>query len=268
MPSTAALKKLYSGDYEFRVDSTSLIRFKVVAQNVIDRLRHLNPSGRSLLDVGTGYGTFVEVATSNGMDAIGIEPAKNLYMLANSKIGKRILHTDLNTFIKFNTMKFDFVSAIHVIEHLKEPRKFLTSVLSLLKPRGVLYIETPNSDSHLVRFEKENYTFLTPPDHTNLFSNESLNILINGLGPNTTFNFYTYSYPEHLVGIIRIIKQSLTHYHVSKDGSVNKSGVGTEKYSSEVVLPFFDRVVAPILTPLLNIGNKGSFLQVFIQKKN
>lgn len=265
MPTDAVLKKLYSGNYEFRVDRTSLLRFKVVSQKIIEMLKSLQPSGRTLLDIGSGYGTFVEEAISNKLDATGIEPAVNLYSSINPKIQKRVLHTDLNKFLRTNSNKFDFVTAIHVIEHQKDPRKFLATAVKLLKPGGVLYIETPNCDSHLAYFEKANYTFLTPPDHINLFSVRSFQVLLNKVNNIVESKFHTYSYPEHFVGILRTIKRGLADNHLSvemKSGSRNRSY--SEKDNRK--RPFFDRVVAPFLTPLLNIGNKGSFIQVYIQK--
>lgn len=267
MPSDNLLRKLYSGNYEFRVDSASLLRFRVTSQMIIDKLKQLQPSGRALLDIGTGYGTFVEVAISNELDAIGIEPAGNLYRFAFTKLKRRILHTDLRSFVKTNTKQYDFVSAIHVIEHQKEPRKFLETAIELLKPGGVLFIETPNSDSHLANVEKENYTFLTPPDHIHLFSKKSLETLINKLSGNTCSSYYTYSYPEHLVGILRILKRNRGDCHLSSN---DLSGVIPilNREKDQGSLPFFDRVVAPLFTPLLNIGNRGSFLQIYIQKKN
>lgn len=266
MPSDRELTELYSGDYEFRVDETSLLRFRAMSGRVVDELKRLHPPGRTLLDIGAGYGTFVEVAISNGFDAVGIEPARNLYKLANSKVKGKILHSDLENFTKKNIRKYDFISLIHVIEHVKFPKAFLKTVLALLKPGGVLYIETPNSCSHQAIVEGQNYTFLTPPDHTNLFSSNSLQKLLNDLSKTSVRSYKTYSYSEHFVGILRSIKNGTSNSPQSAGKLKNES------FSGGVIAmnnsPFFDRVVAPLLTPLLNIGNKGSFLQFFIQKKN
>lgn len=268
MPSDKVLRKLYSGDYEFNVDKTSLARFKAISKKVIDRLKHLNPEGSTLVDVGAGYGTFVDVATSIGLDAIGIEPSRNLYKFANKKLKNRIFHTDLHNFVKTDTKQYDFISLIHVIEHVNDPKNFLRIVFKLLKAGGVLYIETPNSDGFLANIEKENYTFLTPPDHINLFSTKSLRIVIDQVDSEATIYLYTYSYPEHLVGILRTMKNKILNYHLSKGGNVHRPADPIKSKLEKEKIPFFDRVVAPFLTPLLNIGNRGSFLQAFIQKKN
>lgn len=264
------IRRLYSNNYAFIVDEVARNRFRAVSKRTISKLKNLNPKGTTLLDVGTGYGTFVEIAQNEGLNAIGIEPANNLFLKAKSKLGKNVIHSDLDNFSKNNKATFDFIAFIHVIEHVRNPKLVLGSLLKLLKPQGILYIETPNIDSFLAFVEKENYTFLTPPDHLNLFSKESLKILIDKVGLDAQSTFYTYSYPEHLVGILRTLKGRKGDYHLSSDSEESRiPTLRREKGGGhKAKLPFFDRVLAPILTPLLNVGNKGSFLQVYIQKKD
>jgi len=242
-----------------------------MARKIISKLGQLRTSGKTLLDIGAGYGTFVEVATINGLKAIGIEPAYNLYSSALTKLKNKVLHTDLRTFSRTHNKKFDFITAIHVIEHVSDPKDFLTTALNLLEPRGVLYVETPNSDGYLARFEKENYTFLTPPDHLNLFSMTSFEALIGSVALVTRSSYHTYSYPEHLVGILRILKRNLKHKSSSPPydlrGRTAKRVIvqSAENASTRI---FFDTTIAPLLTPLLNLGNRGTFLQVYIQRMN
>src|SRR6185503_4087433 len=102
----------------------------------------------------------------------------------------------------------DFITMIHVIEHVTNPRHFIRDAANLLYPDGILYIETPNLESHLFHVEKNEYTFLTPPAHVWLFSEKSMRMLTQGLFSLEYIS--TYSYPTHLAGIIkRIIKKIL-----------------------------------------------------------
>lgn len=229
-------------------------------------MKKLNPQGKTLLDVGTGYGTFVEMGLKHRLKAMGIEPARNLYRHSKERLGKKIIHTDLNGFVKRKIKMFDFISLIHVIEHVDNPAKTLSILHGLLKPNGILYIETPNIDSFLAYTEKSNYTFLTPPDHLNLFSLRSFKTLLSTLDLPLKDLYSTYSYPEHLVGVLRSLKSQMFHNHVSTTGI--KQITNNMKSNEVSDLPFFDRVVAPSLTPLLNIGNRGSILQLYLQKMN
>lgn len=265
-PTSSALHDLYTGDYEFRVNAIAKARFEELAGTILRRMKKINPRGKTLLDVGAGYGTFVEMGLKHRLKAIGIEPARNLYRQAKTKLGNKIIHTDLRGYMKRNSKLFDFISLIHVIEHVENPTETLSTLYGLLEPNGVLYVETPNIDSILSYTEKSNYTFLTPPDHLNLFSPRSFKTLLTSLELPLKDVYSTYSYPEHFVGILRSLKSQIFHNHVSAATSTQK----TNKMNSDTVsdLPFFDRVVAPLFTPILNIGNRGSILQIYLQKMN
>ena len=40
--------------------------------------------------------------------------------------------------------KFDIITAHQVLEHVENPMKFMSQVLRILKPGGILYFEIPN----------------------------------------------------------------------------------------------------------------------------
>jgi hypothetical protein len=161
---------------------------------------------------------------------------------------------------------FDFVTLIHVVEHFRNPRTELARIMHMLNPKGILFIETPNIDSHLSNIEKISYTFLTPPDHIHLFSPQSLKRLLSQINPSLECVTKTYSYPEHLVGILRIIKSTWT----GKPKLVDKSGVVEQKVEEDAPSqkePIFDKYLAPFLTPLLNLKQKGSILQLYVKTR-
>lgn len=254
-------RTLYAGDYTFRVNDTTEHIFTQVTTAALQYMKRLHPTGHTLLDVGTGYGTGVTVALDAGLDAIGIEPAHNLYNHAKNILGRRVLHTTVDQFVKRRPRTFDFITMIHVVEHVTDPYQLLRQAYTLLNTNGVLYIETPNSDSHLLRAEKDRYTFLTPPDHIHLFSPRSLSAAVRTVF-HTRPQIKTYSRPEHFVGIIRALKRGVADRTMPNDTRppiINHSNVHGR-------LPFFDRVIAPFCTPILNLGNQGSILQAFVQK--
>ncbi len=183
-----------------------------------------------------------------------------------------------NFLAKSKKKKYDFITLIHVIEHVKNPVDMLVTAARLLNTKGLLYIETPNIDSHLFSAEKYNYTFLTPPDHLWLFSPKSFQTLLNTMPNLETVKISTYSYPEHFVGILKKIfkaKESQTEFirpviqEISgleyKSQSLNRVQ-HNKKLIRKLKYMFFDRFVASILTPLLNFGNKGSILELYIKK--
>lgn len=262
VPSVQKIASLYDKHYEFRVDKTAQARFTEQAQSVLKKIRTYAPMSQTLLDIGAGFGTFVKLAKQHGFNPLGLEPAKNLYRIAK-KDNLKMLNLGFETYFLQNPKsKFDVISLIHVVEHLREPEKALRKIIGRLKPNGVLFIETPNADSHLFNVEGPEYTFLTPPDHIHLFSAKSLESLVRGLGHDVSIHTTTYSYPEHFVGIVRRIKNGEIG-KISKKQAAHTERKNLRRQTATVA-PSFDSRVAPPLTPLLNLGNKGSILQMFV----
>lgn len=268
VPTTKQIASLYDTHYEFIVDKTAQTRFKNQSAQIFETIKHMSPDARTLLDIGAGYGTFVKLAKRHALDALGLEPAINLFKRAKASRAK-ILNTRFERYFSaYSSKQFDVISMIHVIEHLSDPERSLRMIIKHVKENGILFIETPNADSHLLNVEGGDYTFLTPPEHVHLFSVQSLETLVRNLGRDVQIKTTTYSYPEHFVGIVRRIKR----------GAIGKSlqqssiddivmSANQRKKRKATPKPYLDVAVAPKLTPILNIGNKGSILQMYIRVK-
>ncbi len=74
---------------------------------------------------------------------------------------------------------FDLVVAIHVIEHLSDPRLVLNRCLQALRPGVIFYSVTPNGASASLRLFKDAWWLLEDPTHLRFFSPRSV---INLLG--------------------------------------------------------------------------------------
>ncbi len=69
-----------------------------------------------------------------------------------------------------------------MIEHVHSPLKVMTSVHRLLKPGGVVYVETPNIDSCGAKFFGANWRGLETPRHLLLFNPDSLQKILAEIG--------------------------------------------------------------------------------------
>jgi SAM-dependent methyltransferase len=58
----------------------------------------------------------------------------------------------------------------HVIEHIFDPKKFISDLVGILKPGGALVVVTPNSDSLIARVTGAQWPMLKPVDHVSLIS--------------------------------------------------------------------------------------------------
>lgn len=100
----------------------------------------------------------------------------------------------------FAPAEFDFIRMSHVIEHLPSVVDSMKHIASLLKPEGVIYIETPNIESFSFRQSREYWFPLECPRHLFLFSPKTLTAILEKCGIAVTkietFFFDTYDWED------------------------------------------------------------------------
>ena len=97
---------------------------------------------RTVLDVGCGTGILVDTLNRSGYIADGIDSSVEAIKFAKSNKKGNFYLSSLE---RFNGKhKYDLITATQLIEHLRRPENFLTTIKKVLKAGGYLYIETPN----------------------------------------------------------------------------------------------------------------------------
>jgi len=109
-----------------------------------------DPTGRRTLDFGCGLGELVLAIETLGFDAYGFEPGEVWSQHARSA---KIKQGDWQS-ANYGVKSFDFISIIHVLEHLRAPLDCLAKIEQLLKDDGLLWIEVPDMQA----YESKNYT--------------------------------------------------------------------------------------------------------------
>jgi 2-polyprenyl-3-methyl-5-hydroxy-6-metoxy-1,4-benzoquinol methylase len=77
----------------------------------------------------------------------------------------------------FDKTKFEAVTFWAVIEHLPDPKVFLSKAFALLKPGGVCFVLVPNMKSLAVRLLEAKYRYILP-QHLNYFTPATLKKLV------------------------------------------------------------------------------------------
>jgi 2-polyprenyl-3-methyl-5-hydroxy-6-metoxy-1,4-benzoquinol methylase len=131
---------------------------------------------KSILDFGSGSGEMISALTRH-FDVEGLEPEDQARKNCNKK--GLCVHASTEE-VKTMEKRFDLVTLFHVIEHFYKPDAELAGIYDLLKPGGLLLIETPNSQDALLTKYKSlpfgNFTYWT--HHPMLHSNKSLASLV------------------------------------------------------------------------------------------
>ncbi|MGB3580713.1 MAG: bifunctional 2-polyprenyl-6-hydroxyphenol methylase/3-demethylubiquinol 3-O-methyltransferase UbiG, partial [Roseiarcus sp.] len=105
-------------------------------------------AGIDLLDVGCGAGLFAEPLARLGANVIGVDPAPAAIEAARrhaEETGARLAYRAATVEeLAAEPRRFDVVSAMEVIEHAADPKAFVASAASLVKPGGLLLASTLN----------------------------------------------------------------------------------------------------------------------------
>lgn len=116
-------------------------------------------SGKSLLDVGSGSGAFVDECRARGVSAFGCEISKYHYSRNND-----FIYFGQFEKLNFPTDYFDIVTCHDVVEHVTNPVEFLDNMFRIVKQGGTCFIDVPRSQSSLAgehHFKKEHLWYFT-----------------------------------------------------------------------------------------------------------
>lgn len=112
----------------------------------LERIRVLGGGG-SLLDVGSGLGTFLRLARERGFEVTGIEPNREAATMLRERYGIFVHNCMLE---ELNVAdRYDVITMWDLLEHVPDPRLALGKSHELLGPRGLLVLETPARDSFI-----------------------------------------------------------------------------------------------------------------------
>ncbi|NGZ76105.1 glycosyltransferase family protein [Saccharibacillus alkalitolerans] len=138
------------------------------------------PRGR-LLDIGCSTGNFLLEARSRYWDVQGIEVSDKAAEKGRANYDLDILSGVLNN-RTFEDSSFDAVTAWDVLEHIAEPHEFMENINRILKPGGLLALNTPNVSSTASYHSSYQWRHLDPPLHVILYDHISLRILLKMYG--------------------------------------------------------------------------------------
>jgi len=166
-----------SGNYrpELAAERTRTLR------GIADVIQRFDQSGR-ILDVGCFDGTLLDLAKENGWDPYGIELQGPAATLAAKKHPGRIMHVTVEDAATQIEGEFEAISAIGVIEHLRDPLALVALADRSLVPGGLLVVQTPDAGSLPARLLGRYWPCLAAPEHITYFSRRNLRRLLVSRG--------------------------------------------------------------------------------------
>ena len=122
---------------------------------------------RLALDIGCAAGYFIDILKEQKWKVEGIELDLRMYELLMQR-GYDISKEPLEYFT--SEQHYDLITMFDVIEHLPELQKDFVKISSLLAPKGILAISTPNIDSFQHRLLRSRWFQFKPVEHLYYFS--------------------------------------------------------------------------------------------------
>jgi 2-polyprenyl-3-methyl-5-hydroxy-6-metoxy-1,4-benzoquinol methylase len=196
-PEDASLAGFYPQEYWWGEESTSEKEWAHLFQGlekayrefvVADHVRFLeacarkfSATGRKLLDIGCGSGTFLHVAQSHGFVPHGMDRSSQAVEIVQRQYGYSIRQGEIGDKI-WADHRFDFITMFHVLEHLTDPRLGLEYAGELLQPDGIIVIQVPNVSSLQARLFGNLWYGLDVPRHVINYTPKALGLLLEEMG--------------------------------------------------------------------------------------
>jgi 2-polyprenyl-3-methyl-5-hydroxy-6-metoxy-1,4-benzoquinol methylase len=142
-------------------------------------LGHLHRMGaidnHCILDLGCGDGSFLHVASANGMFGIGIDISSVAINWARERRDKdRMLFLCVPAEKFTAPEEFDRIVSLGSFEHFLDRNRVLSNLRSMLKPQGIWYFQVPND--HWTAVDQPNECSMTTQDWTLEFTNADLQV--------------------------------------------------------------------------------------------
>lgn len=155
--------------------------FKPRVDRILDICRRLSVPTNSLVEVGSGHGTFLEELKRRKVfkSVIGIEPSPTWAESCRER-GIEIIEQVIEEIPK-GTLKANVVVNFEVIEHLFSPRDFVRACFNILDKKGFLILTCPNIKGFDIQILGV-LSHTIDAEHINYFHPDSLKYLLESEG--------------------------------------------------------------------------------------
>jgi len=148
------------------------------------RLRNITAHRRDgkLLDVGCAAGFFLHVAREAGFDAHGVDVAAPMVRFAREELGLENVREGTLRGVGYPDHAFDGVTLWDVIEHMHDPLEALEECRRVLRPDGLLVLETQNVRSGFARLMGRRWHHFKMLEHLYHFDPKTCTVLLERAG--------------------------------------------------------------------------------------
>jgi 2-polyprenyl-3-methyl-5-hydroxy-6-metoxy-1,4-benzoquinol methylase len=258
IPSAEELREYYKDYYNSESPTVPPFIGRKLSE-VFSSLNSHRSELNSILDIGFGAGTFLDVAAKEGWTCSGSEYSPDSIKDGLTKgwtvhMGD-LMPGDLNG-------PFDVVSAIEVLEHVSLPQTIIEKASFRLRKDGAFYGTTPNGGSLNLKILGEKWSVLSYPEHQVLLNPNSLMTI---MGQNSMVRLQLRTKGFNPSDIINYVRASQIRNKTSKQSSTDRVALG---YSINSILEgnFALRVVKLMTNFVLSLLKSGDSIEFLVKK--
>jgi SAM-dependent methyltransferase len=144
------------------------------------RLERLVGRSGKILDIGCGAGQWLSTFDDK-WEKYGVDVSPVAAQIAREFANADVFCGPVEEY-KAPADSFDIISALALIEHLKEPRELLSWSYKHLKPGGILLLMTGDRESKVAQKFEYKWPLYEPREHLHFFSGRSLQHVITETG--------------------------------------------------------------------------------------
>ncbi|MGY3576850.1 class I SAM-dependent methyltransferase [Bradyrhizobium sp. USDA 4504] len=146
---------------------------------LLDRFKGVAGSQR-ILDIGSAYGTHLDLAYQKGWACYGVEPSAHARRICRERHPQLYVTATVDD---VPATTFDLILLLDVIEHVADPYEVLFKLFSrgAVTPNTVFAITTPNSRSSSAVQGGADWAYCHPPSHLVFYSGASFEVLLKTL---------------------------------------------------------------------------------------
>ncbi len=154
------------------------------AKRLVEICQRHGIAGGTLLEVGSGFGTFGQEVSKLGYFKrfVAVEPTPGLAATCRKR-GLEVIESPIEQ-VTLADGSVDVIASFEVVEHLFSPKDILTKAHRLLRPGGVMVVSVPACSGFDVMVLKEKSSSVDV-EHLNYFHPASLSRLFSSCGFDT-----------------------------------------------------------------------------------
>jgi 2-polyprenyl-3-methyl-5-hydroxy-6-metoxy-1,4-benzoquinol methylase len=190
--SEAGLAAMYGDDSYWRSESPKTLGYgdyrgaeRLYIKTFKRRLEFVlgdRERGGRALDVGCAAGFCMAAMGELGFEAYGVEVSAEIARHAQEALGFGTVHVGTLETAPHELASFDLITMWDVVEHVVDPLSLLRRARELLKPDGLLVLETQNIDSAFARLLGRRWHHFKHQEHIYHFTPATVRQLLDMTG--------------------------------------------------------------------------------------